>query len=112
MSRKRGYAISCLAVLLTLAASGDDINVARLALPTAFASAPVGSFPLDDENTDFLKPAELRLVECQRPDPLGHRCMLADPFQQRPAALSSRLHPCADRQYYLSNGSELTPLRC
>jgi hypothetical protein len=30
------------------------MNVLRVALPSAFAQVPVGSFPLDDPNTDFL----------------------------------------------------------
>jgi hypothetical protein len=42
------------ACFLTPAASGDEMNVLRVAIPSAFAQAPVGSFPLDDPNTDFL----------------------------------------------------------
>jgi hypothetical protein len=30
------------------------MNVLRVALPAAFAQVPVGSFPLDDPNADFL----------------------------------------------------------
>jgi hypothetical protein len=43
-----------LACLLTVAASGDDFCLARLALPTLFAGADV--LPLDDPNTDALVP--------------------------------------------------------
>src|SRR6516225_11135670 len=43
------------ASLLTLAASGDDINLCRLVVPDWFAEVPVGSLPLDDENADFIK---------------------------------------------------------
>jgi hypothetical protein len=39
---------------LTFAASGDDINLFRIALPSVFAYAPVGSCPMDDENSDFV----------------------------------------------------------
>lgn len=41
--------------VLALAASGHDLNVLRLALPAAFAEAPVGGTPLDDEKADFLQ---------------------------------------------------------
>jgi hypothetical protein len=40
--------------LLTLVASADDFNLARVAVPAAFAGAPARTLPLDDENTDFL----------------------------------------------------------
>src|SRR5438105_2568790 len=43
-----------LACFLTVAASGDDFNFLRVALPAAFAGAPVGSLPLDDETADFV----------------------------------------------------------
>jgi hypothetical protein len=42
------------ACILMPAASGDDLNLLRIALPSAFAQAPVGSFPLDDPNADSL----------------------------------------------------------
>jgi hypothetical protein len=42
-----------LASVLTVAASGDDFNVLRLALsPSPLGSAPL---PLDDPNTDFVR---------------------------------------------------------
>ncbi|HEV3261338.1 MAG TPA: hypothetical protein VG013_31085 [Gemmataceae bacterium] len=50
--------LSLLACLLTLAQSGDDINLARLMLPSAFSGTPWGTFPTDDENNDFTRPTE------------------------------------------------------
>ena len=63
MARTGNCGLFYLTVLLTLAASGDDVNIMRLAMPAAFASSPVGSLPLDDENTDFVRPSELRLSQ-------------------------------------------------
>src|SRR6516162_5097737 len=51
-------ALLFLAALLTLSASGDDINFLRLAWPSGFVLSPVGSLPLDDENTDFVRPSD------------------------------------------------------
>jgi hypothetical protein len=74
---RRSYcsaALSLLTCLLTLAGSGDDLNLARLALPSAFADAPPGSLPLDDDNTDFSEPTDSRVLLSrestpqQRPD--------------------------------------------
>jgi hypothetical protein len=51
-----GHGLNVLVCLLTVAASGDDMNFARLVLAPAqpFSSA----LPLDDPNTDFVRPAE------------------------------------------------------
>jgi hypothetical protein len=46
---------------LTLAASGDDFNFMRVALPSAFAGTPAGTIPLDDENTDFTRPPSFEM---------------------------------------------------
>src|ERR1700730_1404730 len=48
-------ALQLLACVLTLAASGDDINLMRVALPAPFSQIPIGAIPLDDENTDFVR---------------------------------------------------------
>jgi hypothetical protein len=44
--------LSTCCCLLIMLASGDDFNLARVALPDTFASAEPS--PLDDPNTDFL----------------------------------------------------------
>jgi hypothetical protein len=43
-------------VLLTLGASGDDINVIRLLAPAVFQEC--GPVPLDDDNADFISEAQ------------------------------------------------------
>jgi hypothetical protein len=52
-----GILMSLCSCWLTLAASGDDFNFMRVALPSAFAGTPAGTIPLDDENTDFTWPS-------------------------------------------------------
>ena len=66
--------LSCVASLLTLGASGDDINLYRLVLPAAFAQVPVGSLPLDDENTDFLASPAPESSRMQEADGLPTAC--------------------------------------
>jgi hypothetical protein len=41
--------------VLALISSGDDCNLMRLCFPFYWASVPVGSLPLDDDNTDYLR---------------------------------------------------------
>jgi hypothetical protein len=48
-----------LACLLTIIASGDDVNLMRVVFPAAFTS-PIGSLPLDDPNMDFVARAPSR----------------------------------------------------
>jgi hypothetical protein len=49
-------ALTLLSCHLTLAASGDDFNLARLIFPSASAGAQ--ALPLDDPNTDFVNAAD------------------------------------------------------
>jgi hypothetical protein len=49
------------ACLLTFGASGDDINLLRLVLPS-LASPTSDPLPLDDPNTDFTLPVKLTLT--------------------------------------------------
>jgi hypothetical protein len=56
----RRVAVALGMCLLVLVASGDDINLLRVAVPSASAAAPMGSLPLDDGNTDFLESKEGR----------------------------------------------------
>jgi hypothetical protein len=51
------------ACLLVLAASGDDFNLLRVALPSAFTSSEA-ELPLDDPNTDFAVQAHSRDTQC------------------------------------------------
>ncbi len=55
---KKQAAISLVAVLLTVLASGDDFNVAGLAWSYTLDHVPSGPSPLDDDNLDFVKSAE------------------------------------------------------
>jgi hypothetical protein len=51
--------LSAFACWLTLLASGDDFNLARVMLPSILDSE--GRLPLDDPNTDFTKSSKSRL---------------------------------------------------
>ena len=62
---KRPTAISLLASLLTLLASGDDFNFARLLYPPSLIQVPSGHLPLDDETTDFVESPESQDSQCQ-----------------------------------------------
>ena len=46
---------------LILLAGGDDLNMARLALPTLLDCEPGDTLPLDDPNFDFSQAPESRL---------------------------------------------------
>jgi hypothetical protein len=54
-------ALTLVACALTLAASGDDFNVVRVAFPAAL---PASEFPDDDPNTDFV-----RVTDCHSDRP-------------------------------------------
>ena len=107
MARTGNCGLSYLTVLLTLAASGDDINIMRLAMPAAFASSPVGSLPLDDENTDFVRPSELQLSQYL---PLTPIAWCFGPVHTL-LGFSSHLIFWID-SLHLSCHSALPPLRC
>jgi len=105
--------ISCVACLLTLGASGDDLNLARLLLPSAFRDVAPGALPLDDENTDFIAPTDSAASEHEAPAPIHppapagwglviSRPVLEGPDRSRGATL--RGHPLP--------GPFSAPLRC
>jgi hypothetical protein len=108
MARTGNCGLFYLTVLLTLAASGDDINLVRLAMPAAFASSPVGSLPLDDENMDFVRPPELQLSLYL---PLTPIAWCFSPVHSL-LGLSSHLVFCIDSPHHLPCHSALPPLRC
>src|ERR1700732_4012067 len=105
MCRNNNGALLFLAVLLTLAASGDDINLLRLALPSAFALSPIGSFPLDDANTDFVKPSESSASQHHLIGPMLSAFRSAETIQQIPTSLSSALVSSAFTHPQLSGNS-------
>jgi hypothetical protein len=53
----RSWALSALACWLTLLASADDFNLARVLLPPSTSDSE-GILPLDDPNTDFTEASE------------------------------------------------------
>ena len=108
MARTGKCSLFNLTALLTLAASGDDINIMRLAMPAAFASSPVGSLPLDDENTDFVRPPELQLSQYL---PLTPIAWCFSPVHTL-LGFSSHLVFWIDSPRHLSCHSALAPLRC
>src|SRR5215472_14087636 len=52
---RRRTSLALVAGYLALAASGDDFNFLRVALPALAATSPAGGLPLDDPNTDFVE---------------------------------------------------------
>jgi hypothetical protein len=60
-----------LSCLLTAAASGDDISLVRLILPSTLLGSE--SLPLDDPNTDFL---ETDYAQSVHPSPMGEDACL------------------------------------
>ena len=102
----------CLAALLTLTASGDDINLLRLALPSAFALSPVGSFPIDDENSDFIRPSESPESQHSLIGPMSPACRSAETIQQISTSFSPALVSSAFAHHQLSGDNAMTPLRC
>jgi hypothetical protein len=54
-----------LACLLTLLASGDDFNFARLVWPFPLTPVPFSHLPLDDETTDFIESPKSNVSQCQ-----------------------------------------------
>jgi hypothetical protein len=112
MCRNRNSPLLILATLLTLTASGDDFNLLRVALPSAFALSPNGSFPLDDENTDFIKPPESPASQHQLTGPTLPSCGSAETFQQIPTPLSFASASPDSAHCQLAGDSAITPLRC
>jgi hypothetical protein len=112
MCRNSNGPLLILAALLTLTASGDDINLLRVALPSAFALSPNGSFPLDDENTDFIKPPESLASQAQLMGPTLLFCRSVEKFEQIPTPLSSAPASPDSTHCQLSGDSTMTPLRC
>jgi len=53
-SKTQSWMLSLLTCMLTLGASGDDFDVWRVALPSAFAASEA-LLPLDDQNTDLIE---------------------------------------------------------
>jgi hypothetical protein len=112
MCRNTNHALLLLAVFLTMAASGDDINLLRLALPSAFALSPAGSFPLDDKNADFVKPSESSASQHQLIGSMPAARRSAGTIQPKPTPLSSALVSSALTHHHLSGNGAMTPLRC
>jgi hypothetical protein len=112
MERNANRALLLLTVLLTLSASGDDINLLRLALPSAFALSPTGSFPLDDENTDFVKPHESPAPRRPLKGTMLPACRSAEAIQHILTSWPSALAPSVFTHHQLSGDSVMIPLRC
>jgi hypothetical protein len=102
----RSWFLSAFACWLTLLASADDFNLARLALPPSAADAEE-SLPLDDPNTDFTQPSPIREPKVTPRDRCGFASS-AGPSLARvalaPSSAAAHGHPPRP-------GSN-TPLRC
>lgn len=104
--RARAGVLTAFACWLVLLASGDDFNLARIALPSPPASEDL--LPLDDPNSDFTPSSPSR----QPPTTSGHRwsCTTAVGPRLTRAVLPSSLAARTLGQP-LRPGSN-TPLRC
>jgi len=117
MDQRTSYqvALSFIGGLLTLAASGDDFNVMRVLLPATFAHVPTGSLPLDDQNSDFLRPVDAAGSErttSSRPDApvrIGWQLWTPVPVSGASDPYLGTAHP---REELASHHPSLTPLRC
>jgi hypothetical protein len=114
MTFRKSHALllSYVASLLTLAASGDDINLYRLVMPVWFAEVPVGSLPLDDENTDFIKSPAPQTSQNPETDWNLPACRLAARIRPVSKNLTLSFMGAASRQHPLAPDSAMTPLRC
>src|SRR5437588_1112501 len=101
-----------LACLLTLLASGDDFNFARLVWPFTLNQVPSSHLPLDDETTDFV---ESPTCEVSRSQDVHHSppvlcaapgTRLLTPYLLLPFASAS------NRSDQLHCNYLFTPLRC
>ena len=102
----RSWVLSALACWLTLLASADDFNLARLTLPPTADSEE--SLPLDDPNTDFTQSAQSPGPTTTSRDRCGYTSFVGQSSAR--AALRSLLAVLAPShpQRHSSN----TPLRC
>jgi hypothetical protein len=112
MFHRKTYApFSVLASVLTLAASGDDFNVCRLAFPLTFADAPAGAFPQDDENSDFVSSFVLDIANCKETQPTA--AQRYSPAAQCLVDVSSlTLSGFTSRDKSVLGGAISLPLRC
>jgi hypothetical protein len=103
----RPWIFSAFACWLTLLASADDFNLARLALPSCTVGSE-GLLPLDDPNSDFTESSESREPTTTSRSRLGctssHGHNLTRPTFTSPFALPTH-------GYMLCLGMN-TPLRC
>jgi hypothetical protein len=103
----RSWFLSALACWLTLLASADDFNLARLALPPSAADAGE-SLPLDDPNSDFTQPSQSREPKATPRDRCGCTSS-AGPRLAGAALTSSFAAPAHGHRPQLCLNS---PLRC
>jgi hypothetical protein len=108
--------VQLLACVLTLAASGDDVNLLRAVLPAPFASIPVGALPLDDENTDFIETENSVAPDGTPARPDGRLACLAGwtpgPAGCRSATPPFPLQTASRASEHSARAHILTPLRC
>jgi hypothetical protein len=103
----RSWALSALACLQVLLASGDDFNLARFLFPPA-ESESEDLLPLDDPNFDFTKPSETPV-----PGNSGHGTGANPaPIPLCPARMSHALLPASGVPGRLTCACPHTPLRC
>jgi len=94
------------ACILTPAASGDDLNLLRIATPSAFAQAPVGSFPQDDPNADFLG---VQVAQAPQNDMWSSS---TNPSNEKPARSMAGTLPAASALDDRIQNCVIVPLRC
>jgi hypothetical protein len=109
---KKPMAISLLASLLTLLASGDDFNFARLFYPPSLTQVPSSHLPLDDETTDFVESAKSEVSQCQEVHYAPTLAWAAKVTRLLPPHLLLPFESIFSNSDHLHLNCLFTPLRC
>jgi hypothetical protein len=112
MRTKRPIAISLFVSLLTLLASGDDLNIARLVWRSTSIQVPSSHLPLDDETTDFVESPESEVSQCQKVHYAPPIVLAAKVTRLLPLDLFLPFEFVSSSSDHLHCNCPFTPLRC
>jgi hypothetical protein len=107
--------MSLTSCLLVLSASADDFNLVRVLVPSAFAQTPLGAFPEDDENSDFIQSDESNARGPEAPQQRGRGTLVGWSLRAACAAHRDPLSLCtltSSQDGQPAAGIVRTPLRC
>jgi hypothetical protein len=110
---KKPTLFSLVAGILTLFASGDDFNFARLLiLPSTLFQVHCGHFPLDDETTDFVESAKSEVSQSQEVHYAPPVVWAATVTPLQPPYLLLPFESVSSWSDHLHYNCLFTPLRC